>query len=231
MRALDIGSGHNPVEQSGWATPGDTADFEFVKMDLFHEDVDCRHDFNETPYPFPDDHFDAIFARHSLEHVHRERLLEVIQEIHRIGRDGAEVYIRVPYWNSESFAGDPTHWNMFSETTFRHFCRGGSLNTEYYVPPLFEMVSIEFRFHPKFRFLPKRLLRELMHVLTGVCDELWVVLRVAKSDAERRYEPRRIYAFNTHVAPSWRAMAFYGALFYGSLAVVVASLLKLVGLL
>lgn len=196
-------------------------------MDLYHEDANEKWDFNEVPYPFTDNAFDAVFARHSLEHVRRDRLVDVMEEIHRVAKDRAMIYIRVPYWNSEDFAGDPTHWNMFSEATFRHFCRGGSPNTEYYVPPLFEMDAIEFRFHPKFRFLPKRLLKELMHLLSGVCDEMWVVLRAVKSEKGTiAYEPEIEYRFNE---PSHRRFAlFYGLLFYGGSAAVLLALLSLV---
>ncbi len=202
--------------------------YKFTNMDLYHSKANEKWDFNDLPYRFSDDTFDAVFARHTLEHVRRDMFVNVMKEIHRVAKEGATVYIRVPYWNSESYAGDPTHWNMFCETTFRHFCYGGSLSTEFYVPPLFEMVSIEHRFHPKLRLVPKKLLKELMHILSGICDEMWVVLKVVKSDSGpvREYEPKRTYAFNRPV--QWRYAFAYGALLYGVGGVVFLALLDLV---
>lgn len=188
QRALDIGSGHNPVRDSGWNAPGDLSHLEFTNMDghyLSPDKTDIAWRMEDLPWPFQDDTFDFAFARHSLEHVPRAALVGVMREIHRVCRDGAFVHIRVPYWNSEAFAGDPTHWNMFCETTFRHFCLGGALGTDYYVPALFKACVMEFRFQPKFWFLPKAVLRELMHLWCGVCDEMWVTLEVIKDKAAR----------------------------------------------
>ncbi len=226
LRALDLGSGHNPVEETGWRSPGDTAQYEFVNMDLYHTEANCKHDFNALPYPFPNDHFDAIFARHTLEHVRRERLVDVIEEINRIAKEGAMIHIRVPYSVGESFASDPTHYSPFCEATFRHFCRGAESKTEFYLPEMFEMVSLEFRFHPKFRFFPKKLLKELMHVMNEVCVELWVEMRVVKSSSDVPYEPKRKYSFQEPM--DWRFALLYGALLYGGILVVLLSLLNLI---
>jgi SAM-dependent methyltransferase len=231
LLALDIGSGHKPVERTGWYKPGDMP-YEFVNMDLYHEEANCRWDFNKLPWPFPDNHFDSIFARHVLEHVRRENFVGVMKEIYRVSRDGALFYIRVPYWNSESFAGDPTHWNPFCETTFRHFCYGGSLDTEFYIPPMFEILSINYRFHPKLRLIPKKVLKELYHILSGVCDELWVVLRVVKTNPVEgiiSYNPERTYSFNVPV--DWKTTFIYGSLFWGALVLGLLALLDIVGVL
>jgi len=226
LRALDIGSGHNPVQKSGWREVGDVDHLEFTNMDGFHADADVKHSFEALPWPFEDDTFDFVFARHSLEHVRRDKLLEVMREISRVSKDGAFVHVRVPYWNSESFAGDPTHWNMFCETTFRHMCHGGLSQTDFYLPVLFRAAKMEFRFQPKFRFLPRRVLKELMHVLCGVCDEMWVTLEVNKHPMKfQGYRPRYVYGWNS---PMPRLTTFlYAGLFWGGMAVVIASLFRL----
>lgn len=214
------------MEESGWTEPGDTATYEFTNMDLYHEGANCQHDFSEVPYPFPDDHFDAIFARHSLEHVRRERLVDVVREIHRVAKDGAIVHIRVPYGVGESFASDPTHQNPFGEATFRHFCLGGGAKTEFYIPEMFEMRSLEFRFHPKFRFFPKRLLKELMHVWSEVCVELWVEMGAVKRSSDIAYRPQRRYTFQPPM--DWKFALLYGALLYGGIAAVLLSAANLI---
>jgi SAM-dependent methyltransferase len=258
MKALDIGSGHRPVEKTGWWKEGDMNRYDFVNLDLHHSDASLRFDFNETPYPFKDDSFDAVFARHTLEHVRRDKLVDVIKEIHRVAKDGALVYVRVPYWNSESFAGDPTHYNPFSETTFKHFCYGGFPDTDFYNQPLFEMLSITYKFHPKLSLIPKTVLRNLYHILSDVCNELWVILRVVKdtlddqcpvckaqvpgdsppgkndsrkSHLERLhgYRPEVIYESNEPI--EWSSALFYGAVFYGAIGITLLLLLNLVGLI
>ena len=227
MRALDVGSGHNPVSASGWYAPGDVAELTFTNMDGYHPTADVKHFMEDIPWPFEDNTFDIIFARHSLEHVPRDMFLHVFREIQRVAKPDALVHIRVPYWNSEAFAGDPTHWNPFCETTFRHMCYGGSLNTEYYMPVGFRADVMEFRFQPKFRFVPKRILKELMHILCGVCDEMWVTLQVIKPappNGAIKYEPKRKYGWTQPIP--WLHTILYGELFWGAVLVFFAVLLR-----
>ncbi len=175
--ALEIGSGMKPVSATGWDHPGDMAHLDFIHLDLYSS-ADVRWDFNRPPYPFKDDSFSAIFARHTLEHVKLGMIVDVMKEVHRIGRPGALVYVRVPYWNSKAFAQDPTHQTRFTEDTFYHFC--GMMGTQHYIPKLFDLVEIEHKFHPKLRFIPRFAKLKLMNLMSEVCTEMWVTLRVVK---------------------------------------------------
>ncbi len=175
--ALDIGSGRLPVVESGWSTKGDMARYTFVSLDRYGR-ATLRWDFNRVPYPFRGGSFDAIFARHTLEHVQLGRIVDVMKEIHRIGKPGALVYIRVPYWNSKAFAMDPTHQTRFTEDTFYYFA--GMMRTDHYIPKLFDIVSIDHRFHDKLWWIPRFAKYRLMNMLSEVCTELWVVLRNSK---------------------------------------------------
>ena len=56
---------------------------------------DLEHDLNSFPYPFDADTFATIEADHLLEHLADP--MHVMREIHRIGRDGCKVRIRVPH--------------------------------------------------------------------------------------------------------------------------------------
>lgn len=175
--ALDIGSGHNPVVESGWWAKGDMGSYTFVNLDLYGK-ATVRWDFNRVPYPLPESSFDAVFARHTLEHVQLGRIVDVMKEIHRVTRPGGLVYIRVPYWNSKAFAMDPTHQTRFTEDTFYYFA--GKMRTDHYIPRLFEIVSIDHRFHDKLWWIPRFAKHRLMNMLSEVCTELWVVLRNVK---------------------------------------------------
>lgn len=175
--ALDIGSGRLPVGEGGWRTKGDMARYTFVNLDLYGR-ATLRWDFNRVPYPFRDGSFDAVFARHTLEHVQLGRIVDVMKEIHRITKPGGLVYIRVPYWNSKAFAMDPTHQTRFTEDTFYYFT--GQMRTDHYIPKLFDIVSIDHRFHDKLWWIPRFAKYRLMNLLSEVCTELWVVLRNVK---------------------------------------------------
>ncbi len=175
--ALDIGSGSLAVGDGGWWVQGDMARYTFVNLDLYGK-ATVRWDFNRVPYPFRDSSFDAVFARHTLEHIHLGRIVDIMKEIHRIAKPGGLIYIRVPYWNSKAFAMDPTHQTRFTEDTFYYFA--GMMRTDHYIPKLFDIVSIDHRFHDKLWWIPRFAKYRLMNMLSEVCTELWVVLRNSK---------------------------------------------------
>ncbi len=92
------------------------------------------------------------------------------------------------------------------------------------------MVSIDHRFHPKLRLIPRGVLKELMHLLSGVCDELWVTLRSVKSNRTIPYNPKRTFHFNPLKREDRKAAVVYGAVFWGVIALFALTLLDLVGL-
>jgi SAM-dependent methyltransferase len=82
-------------------------------------DADVVVNLNEPPYPFEDDSFDHILCQDVIEHV--QRPLEVLEELHRIGRRGARVYLRTPHYSSVLAYSDPTHEHTFSAMAIRSF--------------------------------------------------------------------------------------------------------------
>lgn len=84
-KKLNLGSGE-------FLKPG------YINVDLYSiSEPDIRHDLNQLPYPFLDNEFDLIEADHVLEHLHD--VFAVMREIHRIGKQGALVWIRVPHFS------------------------------------------------------------------------------------------------------------------------------------
>ncbi len=83
--------------------------------------VDVVHDLDEFPYPFPNDHFDVIYASHVLEHV--SDLVGTLKELHRILCDGGLLIIRVPHFTNKDAFADPTHKHFFTIHTLRYFVR------------------------------------------------------------------------------------------------------------
>ena len=54
-------------------------------------DVDLVHDLEKFPYPLPDNHFNKVIVIDVLEHV--DKIVQAMEEIHRVCREGAEVVI------------------------------------------------------------------------------------------------------------------------------------------
>ena len=59
------------------------------------------------------------FIKDVLEHL--PNTVRTMEEIYRITRPGAKIYISVPYWNSWEAITDPTHKSNFNEFTFEFF--------------------------------------------------------------------------------------------------------------
>lgn len=104
---LHIGAGNDIKE--GW-----------INHDLVAlPEIDVVHDLNEFPWPWQDESIDEVYMKDVLEHL--PDTIMVMEEIHRICKPGARVYIAVPYWNSIEAVTDPTHQSQFSEFTFDFF--------------------------------------------------------------------------------------------------------------
>ncbi|HEV8537643.1 MAG TPA: class I SAM-dependent methyltransferase [Bacteroidota bacterium] len=78
--------------------------------------VDVVHDMNQYPYPFPDNEFEWIEMSHIIEHV--DRPLRLMNEVHRIAKNGATVRIITPHYTSQLSYGDFEHFHHFGYITF-----------------------------------------------------------------------------------------------------------------
>lgn len=81
--------------------------------------ISVVHNLNVYPWPFEDQSFDTVLVKDVLEHL--DDFLKAINEIYRITKPGAKIYVEVPYWNSWCQHTDPTHKKSFTEDTFRFF--------------------------------------------------------------------------------------------------------------
>lgn len=81
--------------------------------------VDVVHDLRAFPWPFEDSQFSEIYMKDVLEHL--PDTIATMDELYRITRPGACVSITVPYWNSYTATGDPTHVRFFNERSFDFF--------------------------------------------------------------------------------------------------------------
>lgn len=70
---------------------------------------------------------DRIVSIHHLEHLgNRREFLEVMAEILRVCRVGAELHFELPYWSQGVNAANPYHSIHFNEHSFRFFCQDES---------------------------------------------------------------------------------------------------------
>jgi len=103
-------------------------------------DADVMVDLDHLPYPFRDNCMDKIFCLAVMEHLHD--VIGVMEEIWRIGKPGADVYIRTPTMSSVNLPTDPTHLRGFVSRSFDYFVEGEDLSSYGYSHARFEKVSV-----------------------------------------------------------------------------------------
>lgn len=80
-------------------------------------------DFEKTPWPYEDNFFDKITADNILEHLGQDPKVftNIIKEMYRVSKDGAEWYINVPHHRCDLYWDDYTHVRVLTPKTFRMF--------------------------------------------------------------------------------------------------------------
>lgn len=69
--------------------------------------------------PFADDSVDEMFMSHVIEHINDT--LSLMQELHRISKDGSILTIRCPYGSSDDAWEDQTHVRPYFIQSFGYF--------------------------------------------------------------------------------------------------------------
>jgi len=78
--------------------------------------TDKVFDFDKFPYPFKDNTFNEVYSDNVLEHL--KEPVKVIEELHRICKNGAVMMIKVPYYNCSGNYNDPTHQYSYNRRAF-----------------------------------------------------------------------------------------------------------------
>lgn len=81
--------------------------------------IDVVHNLETFPYPFDDNSFDEIFCSHILEHM--SDLWKTMEELTRIGKNGCQIKVKVPYFSSPNARWDYTHKRTFNTNSFGYF--------------------------------------------------------------------------------------------------------------
>lgn len=85
-----------------------------------NDNVDSQMDLSVFPWKLPDDQFAVVYLIQSLEHL--ENGVKVMQEVYRVCRHGALVYVKTPNGYCPGFAQDPTHKKAWNLGAFLYFC-------------------------------------------------------------------------------------------------------------
>ncbi len=114
--------------------------FGFIGVDCIKTSaVDVVHDLNIMPYPFATDSVEEIIADNVLEHLNN--IIAVMEEWHRLCRNGAIIKISLPYYKSSGAFSDPTHKHFFTENSFQYFCPEHEYH--FYTKARFKIIKIE----------------------------------------------------------------------------------------
>ena len=114
---------------------GQSIDKNWVGIDIRDYDFNIVHDLEVTPWPLEDSCCNVIVCSHILEHITPKYFIDVMNEIHRVGKPGCEIMIASPYGVSPRFVQDPTHCNPISEVTLKYFDPKESLYNIYKPSP------------------------------------------------------------------------------------------------
>ncbi|MER3429589.1 MAG: methyltransferase type 11 [Blastocatellia bacterium] len=110
MKILDVGCGANKYDGAiGLDSNPNTS-------------ADLIHDLGQFPYPFPDDEFDLIVARHVVEHL--PDIMSFVTELYRIAKPGGRLHFVTPHYTNPDWPNDPTHRNHINSYTFNTFVSG-----------------------------------------------------------------------------------------------------------
>jgi len=141
---------------------------------LAHPGVNIICDFDQS-LPLKSNSVDALHASHLLEHINN--LIAFMEEIYRVCKPGALVYIKVPYFTSRGAFGDPTHVRFFTEETFLYFQH----SVPYGIKANFQIHGVNYKYRTFFRIFPNFIKNIFRKHLWNVAEELSVSLIVQES--------------------------------------------------
>ncbi|MGH8678927.1 MAG: class I SAM-dependent methyltransferase [Burkholderiales bacterium] len=136
-KVLDVGCGRNKF-------PG-AIGIDFAQNSL----ADIMHDLNKFPFPIEENSFDVVLCRNVIEHI--QDVVGLMEEIHRIGRNSADVVITTPHFSSLYSYQDPTHLRHLAFDSMDYFTEE-TKHSNFYSSKRFKMAKKEIDFGKSFPF-------------------------------------------------------------------------------
>lgn len=110
--------------------------------------VDVVHDLTNYPWPFKDGSFDKVYLNNLIEHL--PDTIKVMEEAHRVLKNGGILHIEVVYWNHRHSVSDPQHVSFFNEHTWEFFA---GQRKGYYTKAQFKkIISFEWIYDPRNKY-------------------------------------------------------------------------------
>lgn len=134
----------------------------------YREDIrtDERYDFDELPWPWPDDAFDHVLMDNVIEHL--DDRYAALKELARVVSPGGRIVLRFPHWNSAGHYSTPSHTKTLTHRTFGN----------YEVAGLFDVVAVDCQRVRMGRALPKQWALWLADHIGHIVSEVEVELEV-----------------------------------------------------
>ncbi len=127
----------------------------FLNVDKFGE-PELRFDLETFPWPWEDNSVEIVNLSHVLEHLGEstDTYFKIIQELYRICRHNASIYINVPHPRHDDFLSDPSHvrvvtpdgLNLFSKRLNHEWGQQGAANSPLalYLDVDFEVINTNY---------------------------------------------------------------------------------------
>lgn len=175
-RKLHLGCGRDV--RDGW-----------VNLDLVPgQGIDVVADLDQCSskrLPFEDDVFDEVLGSHLIEHIRNP--LPMMQELHRVCREGARAVFRTPHGASDDAFEDPTHVRQYFPGSFMYFAQPMYWRADYGYRGDWQPETVYLRVRPESLEgkRPEQVFAEI-NLLRNMVVEMCVVLRCVKPIREPR---------------------------------------------
>lgn len=104
----------------------------YVGVDLSDFGQEVTMNIETDKLPFDDGRFDEIRCYNTLEHIHVDHLIFVMNEFHRVLKKDGVLDIIVPRFPHPIAIADPTHVSYWHEKSFEYWAGPRPKHTTYY---------------------------------------------------------------------------------------------------
>lgn len=149
-------------------------------------------DLENTPWPWPENSFEAVLLDHVLEHLGEtpRKFIAIMQELYRVCKPDAVIHINVPHARHKVFLVDPTHIRAIYPETIAMFDQTrncADLINNGHETKLGLMYDVDFRVSevrmipdPTMKQVPKEQWDDMLYRLNNVCIEIGIEAIVVK---------------------------------------------------